>query len=85
MATSLVGDDPAFAGYSSLGPEEITEGGVTRALGGLWRDMAEVLAGARATPRCTLEDGLAALRVVEATRRAAATGQTVAISTGDER
>ena len=85
VASSDVVDDPAFPGYSALGPEVKTEGGVTRALGGLWEDMAAVLAGARSAPRCTFDDGLAALRVVEATRRAAATGRTVPISIGEER
>ena len=79
VAVSEVGADPAFPGYTALGPETTLDGGVTRALEGLWEDLVEVLRGRRSTPRCALSDGLSAMRVVAATRGAAATGETVTI------
>jgi predicted dehydrogenase len=78
---SEVADDPAFPGYSALGPEVVTSGGVSDAVAGLWDDLVAVLDGRRDGPRCTLEDGLAALRVVERTRQASLHGEVTPIPT----
>ena len=70
VRVSMVTDDPVFSGYSALGPEAVTPGGLNTALAGLWEDVVAVLDGERDAPRCTLNDGLAALRIVERTRQA---------------
>ena len=79
LRVSTVAPDPTFPGYAALGAEEVTEGGVHHALAGLWRDLAEVFKGTKGAPRCTLDDGLAAMRIVEATRTAEARCETVQI------
>ncbi|MGB0588914.1 MAG: Gfo/Idh/MocA family protein [Myxococcota bacterium] len=76
---STVTEDPAFPGYSALGAEIVTLGGVSDALAGLWDDLVAVLSGQRDAPRCTLEDGLAALRIVESTRLASRRGEVTQI------
>ena len=79
VRVSTVADDPAFPGYSALGPEVVTAGGVNNAVAGLWDDLVAVLTGSRSAPRCTLDDGLAALRIVERTRQASRHGEATPI------
>ena len=77
--------DPTFAGYTTLQDATPLAGGLERAVGALWADLVAVRRGERDAPRCTLDDGLAALRVVAATREAAKTGESQPIRDGEVR
>ena len=70
ISTSRLTQDSAFVGYSALGEESTSEGGLHHAVAGLWEDLLAVLRGEREAPRCGLSDGLAALQIVERTRSA---------------
>jgi len=80
---SQVAPDPTFPGYTALADEAPVVTGLERAVAELWSDLVAVMAGQRVAPRCTLEDALALMRIVAATRAAEATGQTVALATDE--
>ncbi len=73
LRQARIGPDPNFPGYQILYPPEPVAGALPQAMR---RAAAELLALWRAgggQPRCTVDDGVAALRVVETLRRAQAT------------
>lgn len=76
IETYAVGDSPHYSGYRTLVPAGVEDGGLGDALPNAVKDVVECIRSGRA-PICGGEDGLAAIRVVEAAHASRQTGQPV--------